>query len=444
MMRQTEASLGQLEHLIEGIAAALCQNEAEVFLTALAEAEGQIGHEHSNIGNPVVIIAEPDPIRYIAGVMAGLRVDAAVFLVNPNWGLSEWQWLLGCCGKGEVIGQKPPVGLIMNTSAHEPIASGVYLATGGSSGRLRFARHTLQTLSAHVEAFQTFFNLPTVNSLCALPLYHVSGWMQVMRSGLSRGKLAFYDKETLMRSIAQLGAGNGGWFEDACLSLVPTQLQRLLQVPECVAGLRKLRAVFLGGSAPQAEWVERAVEEGIPLWLTYGMTETAAMVAAVSAAEKNLAAPLLPHTDFRIDAHQRLWLRCKSLCQGYFPDVEPFIVEEGWFRTDDLAETVEGSKLKIIGRADKIIVTGGEKVNPAEVETAILSFPGVQDCHVYGCADPEWGQRVCALVSSETGADETELLLAHLRSRLAPHKLPKGIRWVVQLPRNEAGKVEDV
>ena len=115
---------------------------------------------------------------------------------------------------------------------------------------------------------------------------------------------------------------------------------------------------------------------------------------------------------------------------------------DGWLQTRDLGRLDEEGYLYVLGRADDVIVTGGKKVAPDEVEQVLLAHPDVADAAVYPRADPEWQQAVVAAVVPADGMrlDEAELR-AFCRERLAPHKVPKEFTPVAKVPRNSQGKV---
>ena len=123
------------------------------------------------------------------------------------------------------------------------VASTVLIPTGGTSGQIKFAIHSFESLAASVQGFQSFFGLEQVNCFCLLPLYHVSGLMQVMRSLLSEGTFYLGDYGELKRGILPEGD-----FSDFCISLVPTQLQVLLEV--CPEWLQQFRLILIGGAPP--------------------------------------------------------------------------------------------------------------------------------------------------------------------------------------------------
>jgi O-succinylbenzoic acid--CoA ligase len=236
--------------------------------------------------------------------------------------------------------------------------------------------------------------------------------------------------------------------ERAVISLVPTQLLRLLGQPPVVEWLRAARAILLGGAAPPPGLLKQARELGLPIALAYGLTETAAVVAAqlpadFLAGQPSVATPL-PHAQLWVaddvrdpclpDTPGRVWIEADSLFRGYFPTRR----ELGPFAADDDGQLDRQGRLRILGRRDRLIITGGEKVDPRLVEEAVRATGLVEDVLVAGAPDPEWGERVVAIY---TGAPRAVAdLRAALAGRVAPPFLPKTWIHAEQLPLDERGK----
>ena len=320
------------------------------------------------------------------------------------------------------------------------------ISTGGSSGAMKLARHDERTLGAAVAGFCTHFGVRRVNALGLLPAWHVSGLMGWARCAWTDGehRIARWKEvenggrpSVIATECAQEG---GDWF----LSLVPTQLARLLGNADAEAWLRGFHAVLLGGGPPWPDLLAQARAARIPLAPSYGMTETAALVAAQRPAEflagDDSSGRSLPHAGLTIDAEGRVAIAAESLFRGYWPAERA--PGESW-RTDDLGALDTNGCLRIRGRADALIISGGEKVNPAEVE-AVLRAAGageLADIAVIGVPSAEWGAEVVALFC---GPAELEARLrAGVAAALAAAKRPK--RYVrvsaAEWPRDARGKV---
>ncbi|HEY9826717.1 MAG TPA: AMP-binding protein, partial [Stenomitos sp.] len=197
---------------------------------------------------PRILLAQANPIEFMAGFMAACRAECPVFVGNPAWSIQEWQQALQITQPHQVWGTLPPsVEWQPPTTTHPGERGWIMIATGGSSGKLKFAIHTWQTLTAAVDGFQSFFVTPTIDSCCVLPLYHVSGLMQFMRSLLTGGKLVVLPFAELIQGQSRDSQWNEFLAAESAipqtfyLSLVPTQLQRLLQHPQRVAWLQRFR-----------------------------------------------------------------------------------------------------------------------------------------------------------------------------------------------------------
>ena len=426
-------------------------------LDQVKQAQAELEEHRTAPSQPLkILLAERDPIRFLARFLVASSVPSHLFLCNPDWGLSEWQQVFAQVQPdlfwSEVTQQVTDNDSATSSTLDTQLPPALILIpTGGSSGQVRFVMHTWDTLLASVKGFQQYFEVDAVNSLCVLPLYHVSGLMQFVRSLTSGGKLA-------LSSIQQLEQGDdppiqpADWF----LSLVPTQLQRLLHGTEKPGEigrsqwLAQFRAILLGGAPAWDSLLIQARQSGISLAPTYGMTETASQIATLKPADflagKAGCGQVLPHAQVTICDSQGLpfaskqvgsiQIQAKSLALGYFP--HPW--QEPTFSPDDLGIVDDQGYLQIVGRQSHKIITGGENVFPAEVEAAIRSTGHVQDVAVIGVPDLLWGEVVTAVY-----VPNGKLILADLKDEIATtltnFKRPKHWLEIDQLPRNAQGKI---
>lgn len=408
-----------------------------------------------------ILVAEVDPVRCLAAVLAGLRTEFSVALANPRWGQREWQQvddvlqpdrsqplLLGW----ELYAAKLPPPETRDLSTPE-----LLITTGGTGGSIKFARHTWNTLMASVQGFQAHFQVDVVNAYCVLPLYHVSGLMQALRTLVSGGQLILQPYAELKRGKPfPLPVENPGF-----LSLVPTQLQELLNQGDAyLPWLRQFQAILLGGAPPWPALLTQSRTLALPLAPTYGMTETASQVATLHPAEF-LAGQMgsgraLPHATLHILNDQgqpqlpnqpgRLAITTPSLCKGYLGTSSPtphsrLPPPHSPFLTDDIGYLDDQGYLHLLGRHSTTLITGGEKVQPEELESLLLTAELVQAVCIVGLPDAHWGQAVCALV-----VPNPRVVLAQLADWLAPqvvrYKRPKYWVAVEALPQTAQGKVD--
>ena len=419
---------------------------------------------------PKILLAEQNPWRFLAAFLAAVAADCPVFLCNPNWVEQEWQQVFDIVQPDLIWGNLPEVSNsqklnveqeeFRSSEVHEfrripnprPQPSTLYkqtimIPTGGSSGKIRFAIHTWETLMASVRGFYHYFGEKPINSCCVLPLYHVSGLMQFLRSFTTGGQLMILPFKALV-------AGEGRDIDPTTffLSLVPTQLARLISLEELTTWLSRFQAVLLGGAPAWTKLLEQARHYNIPLALTYGMTETASQVVTLKPEAfrrgNNSCGQVLPHaqvsirsaTGERLGANQigNISINADSLALGYYPELFP---NPQYFQPDDLGFFDNQGFLNVVGRNSNKIITGGENVFPTEVEAAIRATQLIADVCVIGIPDLEWGQAVTAIYVSRTQAVSTALLEKALADKLSKYKRPKYWVSVKSLPRNSQGKV---
>ncbi|MEH1814810.1 MAG: 2-succinylbenzoate--CoA ligase [Nostoc sp.] len=398
---------------------------------------------------PKIILAEREPVRFLASFIAACAANCPVFLCNPDWGTQEWQQVFDLVQPDIILGMGNGEWGMENehNNTQCPIPNSIMIPTGGSSGEIKFAIHTWETLIASVKGFTEYFQLKQVNSFCVLPLYHVSGLMQFMRSFTTAAKIAILPFKTV-ESGQILNIKQSEFF----ISLVPTQLKRLLQNPELTEWLSQFNIVLLGGAPAWNELLEKARFHRIRLAPTYGMTETASQIATLKPDDflggKISSGQILPHAKVTIRNQQgeilnsnqigNITIHAQSLALGYYPIAKENQTD---FQVDDLGFIDEQGHLNIVGRNSDKIITGGENIYPTEIESAILSTQMVADICVIGIPDKHWGQALTAIYipkKSDTSALKIQTLL---KDKLSKFKIPK--YWIPQqnLPRNSQGKI---
>jgi O-succinylbenzoic acid--CoA ligase len=313
-------------------------------------------------------------------------------------------------------------------NAEDPELGWLAIATGGSSGVAKFARHDERTLTAAVGGFCAHFEIERVNAIDVLPAYHVSGLMARVRCAATGGThLACDWKRIEAGERPALAVGGGDWV----ISLVPTQLQRLLGSEGAVAWLRGFRAIFVGGGPVWPELADAAERVGLPVALTYGMTETAAMVAG-----ERSSGVALPHAKISLGPGGVVRIAGESVFRGYWPER----VEARELETDDVGCLDERGRLRILGRRDAVIITGGKKVQPADVELALRATGEFDEVVVIGVPDAEWGEAVVACYPAEGRQPDLRRVtegVGNLPGSLRPKRYVKVNQW----PRNDLGKV---
>ncbi|HYQ14722.1 MAG TPA: AMP-binding protein [Polyangiaceae bacterium] len=326
----------------------------------------------------------------------------------------------------------------------------VHLPTSGSTGSPRLVQLSRAALlaSAHASAQNLGWQADDRWLLC-LPLSHTGGLSIVTRSLLARRAVSLFEPGP-SGTLAQLPRLARALEDATLVSLVPSVLTALLDAGFVApAGLR---AVLVGGAGCAPELAERARSAGIPLLTSYGLTETASQVVTRRYAERFLPLPTrrgvvssgqpLPGVELRLDG-ETIALRSPSLFSGYLGAATAPFDTEGWLVTSDRGELGDDGELYVRGRSDDVIVTGGENVDPLEVEAALYELPAIKAACVFGTPSARFGEVVTALlVSSDTTLGEPSHLAKLLGERLARHKCPRRALLVEQLPLTASGKVD--
>jgi o-succinylbenzoate---CoA ligase len=321
-----------------------------------------------------------------------------------------------CQSRIDLAANAGPV-LTSRTLLQEMHSPGTLLQTSGSSGRARVVWHDL---AAHIASAEgSAFRLPLgpgCGWLLQLPLNHVSGFSIPIRCLLSGAAVVFSDSENATEDDAVTH-----------LSLVPTQLQRLL---DSGAPLDRLQAVLVGGGPIPSCLVDRAIRAGVPLHLTYGMTESASQICTT---ERLLETPNplhagapLPGREVRISDAGEIQIRGPILAkkslgpEGLWEDLPD---AEGWFCTGDLGAFTAEGHLVIQGRRDRLIISGGENIQPETIESFLLEIPGVRRAVVVGKSDPDFGERPVAFLAGDfLEAEVRQFLAARLERFAIPQK----------------------
>lgn len=335
------------------------------------------------------------------------------------------------------------------SSADDDVA---YLFTSGTTGEPKAVRLTAGNFRAAAAGHRERFGVDEHERwLCPLSTYHMGGLAILVRS-------AFYGTTAVLQGTSDAfdpGRSRRTLDEYDCtaVSIVPVQLRRLLDDGPLPGSLR---FVLCGGAPTPPDLVERASSNGVPVCPTYGTTETTSQVATQTPDEAreypdSVGRPLDTVTVTLVDddgtpveagALGEIVVSGPTVSPGYLDGSQTAFESDG-FHTGDVARMDDFGRLFVLNRREDRILTGGENVHPGEVSAVLTDHPAVVDATVLGIPDPEWGERVAALV---VGADGTELdagaLQSFARDRLAGYKLPRTIEFVDELPRTASGTVD--
>lgn len=315
--------------------------------------------------------------------------------------------------------------------------------TSGTSGRPRGVALGAEGLAVSARSTQRRLGLgPDDRWYAALGLAHVGGLALVTRAAalgscvVSSGR---FDAGAFTRLV---DAG-----EVTHASLVPAMLRQILDGRDDRPFPDSLRGVLLGGAHTPRPLLDRALAAGLPVALTYGMTEVSSQAATappdlVRRKPGTVGEPL-EGVLVAVAEDGEILLRGETLALGYVGTDEPLLGDGGWLHTGDLGERDADGHLWVTGRRAERIVTGGVNVDPAEVEDVLRLHEGVEDVAVVGVADERWGEVVAAAVVRRPGAYPDPGDLENLaRERLTTSKIPRRWTFVDAVPRNPNGKIE--
>jgi O-succinylbenzoic acid--CoA ligase len=383
-----------------------------------------------------VLVDRPGPrlLELLAAALDGS--GPAIAPVDAKLPRTRLDALLEALAPGSVEG---PDGVTTGRSGQEKgVAEGtaVVVATSGSTGAPKGVELSASALLHSARASLARIGArPGQRWLCCLPATHVAGLQVLVRSLVSGTDPVLAD-----RADAPTVAASGC----AHVSLVPTQLSRLLEVG--IPPFAGFSSVLLGGAAAPEGLLAAARAAGVPVVTTYGMTETCGGCVYDGIP--------LDGVRVRIDDDERIWIGGPVLFSGYRhrqggsggmgpPGKEGLEAPgDGWFRTGDMGRVDPDGRLVVRGRADDVINTGGHKVVPGEVAAALQAHPGVRDAAVLGQPDPEWGERVVAVVVPADLAEPPtlELLRLHVQQRLPRYAAPSRVVMVDAVPMLPSGK----
>lgn len=326
------------------------------------------------------------------------------------------------------------------TFAEHDIAA--IMNTSATTGQFKSVPLRWGQIKAHVQASQEVLGRSEQdNWLMVLPLFHVSGLSILMRSlynGTAMTIMESYDAEQVLQYIHD-GRIN-------MMSLVPTILKNL----EPRITHHQLRVILLGGEFIPRPLVDACVAKQLPIYKTYGMTETfsqsVTMPVLSNLNKLDSVGKPLPRMTVHIvnpdvDGVGEIHLNGPMVMSGYI-NCEPI---HGDFNTDDMGYVDEDGFLYILNRRTDLIISGGENIYPKEIEDTVYAMQGVKECAVIPVADTKWGQVPALFVAFDDidalGADLKMIVRGYLSSKLAKYKVPKYITIMDALPRNGTGKI---
>lgn len=322
------------------------------------------------------------------------------------------------------------------------VASIMY--TSGTTGK---PKGVLQTFGNHFySAVSSALNLGLSSAdkwLCVAPIFHISGFSIIMR-GLIYGMTVRLVEKFRAEEIERILANE----TVTIMSVVPFMLKKLIQQQNKTNTHYNsaFRCMLLGGGTIDRETLEICLQRSIPVVQCYGMTETCSQIVALRSVDAllklgSVGQPLFS-TQLKLSKDGEILLKTPALTPGYLnlPNKLPSKMIDGWYRTGDIGHLDKEGYLYIDGRADEMLISGGENIFPQEVEQVYQRYPQVNEVVVVGQNDSVWGQVPVAFVVSDRRLSTTKLM-NYGYEHLARYKVPQHYIFVSELPKNASGKI---
>ena len=322
------------------------------------------------------------------------------------------------------------------------VASIMY--TSGTTGK---PKGVLQTFGNHFySAVSSALNLGLSSAdkwLCVAPIFHISGFSIIMR-GLIYGMTVRLVEKFRAEEIERILANE----TVTIMSVVPFMLKKLIQQQNKTNTHYNsaFRCMLLGGGTIDRETLEICLQRSIPVVQCYGMTETCSQIVALRSVDAllklgSVGQPLFS-TQLKLSKDGEILLKTPALTPGYLnlPNKLPSKMIDGWYRTGDIGHLDKEGYLYIDGRADEMLISGGENIFPQEVEHVYQRYPQINEVAVVGQNDSVWGQVPVAFVVSDRRLSTTKLM-NYGYEHLARYKVPQHYIFVSELPKNASGKI---
>nr|WP_034679124.1 o-succinylbenzoate--CoA ligase [Priestia megaterium] len=282
--------------------------------------------------------------------------------------------------------------------------------------------------------------------LAALPIFHVSGLSILIRSvvyGMSVYLLEKFDKTSVQKAIMHEGV--------TIVSVVTVMLQQLLEELGTDRYPTSLRCVLLGGGPAPRPLLEQAKEMNVPVFQSFGMTETASQIVTLSAGDAlqkvgSAGKPLFPAQLMIKDPDHsgvgEICVKGPMVTSGYYKKREATnkAIQGGWLATGDLGYLDDEGFLYVVERRHDLIISGGENIYPSEIESALAGHPAIKEVGVTGISDTKWGEVPIAFIVTKYRLTLQEIM-SYLDEHVASYKQPKEVYEVDALPRNASNKL---
>ncbi|WP_067520201.1 o-succinylbenzoate--CoA ligase [Endozoicomonas ascidiicola] len=403
-----------------------------------------------NAGERILFVTE-DALKTVVLLFACLRSQWIFSPVNPAFPVAQREYYGKRIGASLIASGNDLPDVIdecfyeSSETLNNPVSINIspdavfdLIATSGTTGTPKAVAHSYK--NHFYSAGGSISELPLNRGdtwLLSLPLFHVGGLAIIMRCVLAGATVALFQKKIpLANMLATQRISH--------LSLVNTQLFRLLEQGVNLHAFG-VRYILLGGGVASPALVAKAREQGVNLLTTYGMTEMASQICTGEPEFVHggvTSGRILPYRKLTLSDDNEILVSGETLAQGYFEsgEVTPLIDQSGWFHTGDKGEWC-GEQIKINGRIDNMMISGGENIHPEEIEQALLMLPNIVQAVVVAVEHTEFGHRPLAYVQTVDGKLNESEVKTLLTGALAKFKIPEHIRLFPDTVSNSGIKV---
>ena len=309
------------------------------------------------------------------------------------------------------------------------------ILTSGTTGIPKAVQLRYSNFESSCANWNNFLKFkPEDQFLCCLPLHHIGGLAVLLRAlinGFSVNLVTKFQAEIVLRTIQN--------YPVTIISLVPTMLKRILDIKGGLEGLKSLRWILLGGGPSPEYLLDICIKEKLNIVKVYGMSETCSGTVALKLLDepsnKFYAGRPFPGAKVWIE-NDEIHISGPMVMKGYIGEAET----KDTFNSHDLGR-IENDLLYLDVRRKDLIISGGENINPIEIEECLMNVSGISDAAVVGVQDDEWGQKLTAYIVHKSDPLENELFSRELKKSLSLYKIPKDYIRVSHIPRNELGKI---
>ena len=296
--------------------------------------------------------------------------------------------------------------------------------TSGSTSKPKAVLHTFG--NHYFNAFGSNQNIPFQKGdkwMLSLPLYHVGGLAILFRALIGGGSVVIPgNTDSLLDSILK--------YQPTHISVVSTQLYRLMNDSKAINHLKKMKAILLGGGSIPTNLIQKSIENDLPIFTSYGSTEMASQITTTLPKERDeklyTSGKLLKYRQLKIAEDEEILVKGDTLFKGYLSGdrVSLNLDPDGWFATGDLGVLDSEGYLTVTGRKDNMFISGGENIHPEEIERELCELEGIREAIVVPARNEEYGNRPVAFIDMAGKFPENNFFARFLEKKIPRFKIP--------------------